>query len=113
MQNKTLTYWRKNTMTKFYATGVKQVKSKEVDENGKNVTVQRSAQVVIDIDPEGYGITRAAAQNEAEYVAKRDGISLDGFGVRVVQGTQKGGSTMTKYAKERKRLRGLASKRKK
>jgi hypothetical protein len=103
-------------MSKFYATGTKKVTTNETDENGKLVKVTQDVSVIVNPDPYDFGMTRAQAQNEVNRIAKREKITLDGYGVRVVQGTQRGGDVMTKNAKQRRFKRTLehqANKRKK
>lgn len=86
-------------MAKFYATGTKQV-----TEMVKGEKVTRTVNVVIDNLPE----TRVGAVNEAKRIAKKDKIALDG--VFAVKGTNDVTRTMTKYAKQRKALRGKKGK---
>lgn len=82
-------------MAKFYATG-----SKVVTEvvNGEKVT--KTASVIIDNLPS----TRVGAVNEADRIAKKEKINLDG--VFIVKGSNVADKPMTKNAKKRKALRG-------
>jgi hypothetical protein len=79
-------------MAKYYATGTKKVEVK--NEQGKKSVVETP--VVIEFDSLIVN-TRVQAVNEAKRWAKKDSIVLDGIdGVHVLQGTQKGGDTLTK-----------------
>lgn len=86
-------------MARYYATGVKQTTKR--NEEGKKEKV--SISVVIDFDP-SIVTTRIQAVNEANRIAKKEGIVLDSTneGVHVVQGTQKGGNTITKRIQKMK-----------
>lgn len=88
-------------MSKYYATGTKQVKVKELDDNGKMVNVSKTVSVVISFDEMQNVDQRVKAVNAAEALARKDKkLTIDG--VYVVKGINRGGSTMTKYAKQRK-----------
>ncbi|MCY9737536.1 hypothetical protein M5X17_27925 [Paenibacillus alvei] len=86
-------------MQKFYATG-KKMTSKKVD----GVETKVSVHVVIDNLPHTY----VEAVNEANRIAKKEKITLDG--VRIVAQTKRGGDTMTKGFKRRKKLRAQGKK---
>lgn len=85
-------------MAQYYATGTKKVESK--NEQGKKVITE--VPVVIEFD-KMLVTTRVQAVNEAKRLAKKDNIVLDGIdGVHVLQGTQKGGDTLTKRIQKMK-----------
>jgi lysophospholipase L1-like esterase len=84
-------------MAKYYAVGTQKVETKVLNDEGKLVDTHTVVNKVIDLSA---CKTRIEATNEANRIAKRQKISLDG--VYIVKGTNDAASPMTKYAKERR-----------
>jgi hypothetical protein len=81
-----------NKVSKFYATAT----------NPKGVSF-----IIPFLNENGREITRTEASNRAESHCKKNGLTLDGGGIRIFKGTKDNSSVLTKFAKARKAKRGV------